>query len=134
MDTLLEQLLDLLDEIPSDTVGTSLRIPLSLRDAAVVATDMGLAASTTELAVQGLRDALENFAQRAVLDAHYRAHPDARPSLAEVAQAAAELDGSALAAQPELIQRAAHEVAAIREAPSADDVLLYAAGLASAAA
>jgi hypothetical protein len=38
---------------------------------------MGLAASTTELTVRGLRDILEAFAQRAVLDAHYRQHPGA---------------------------------------------------------
>ncbi|MGQ0777968.1 MAG: RICIN domain-containing protein [Pseudonocardiales bacterium] len=41
------------------------------------------------LTVRGLRDALEAFAQRAVLDAHYRSHPGARPDLAEIAHSGA---------------------------------------------
>jgi hypothetical protein len=95
---------------------------------------MGLAGSTTELTVRGLRDTLEAFAQRAVLDAHYRAHPAARPDLAEVALAAAEIDGSPLAERPELIRRAAEAVQKLKDSPDPDDVLLYAAGLADAAA
>jgi len=134
MDRLLQRLLDLLDASGEDTVGTSVRLPTNLRDAAAVAAEMGLAASTTELTVRGLRDALEAFAQRAVLDAHYRAHPDARPDLAEVALAAAEIDGSTLAKRPELVRRAAAEVSAVKDDPTPDDVLLYAAGLAAAAA
>jgi hypothetical protein len=95
---------------------------------------MGLAASTTELTVRGLRDELEAFAQRAVLDEHYRAHPQARPDLAEVAMAAAEIDGNPLAQRPDLVRRAAVEVEKIKDHPTPDDVLLYAAGLAAAAA
>jgi hypothetical protein len=81
--------------------------------------------------VQALRDRLEAFAQRRALDAHYSAHPDARPSLAEVAQAAAELDNDPLGGQPGLIRRAAEEIVAVRPGATADDVLIYAAGLAS---
>ena len=76
-----------------ETVGTSVGLPRALRDAAVVAAEMGLAGSTTELTVRGLRDLLAAAAQRAVLDAHYEAHPGARPDLAEIALAAAQLDG-----------------------------------------
>lgn len=83
--------------------------------------------------MRGLRDTLEAFAQRAVLDAHYRAHPQARSSLAEVALAAAEIDGNPLAEQPDLVRRAAAEVAGLKDDPDADDVLLYAAGLSAAA-
>ncbi|HUP68277.1 MAG TPA: hypothetical protein VM142_00515 [Acidimicrobiales bacterium] len=133
MDDRLKALLDLLDEVGEETVNTSVRLPVQLRDAAVAAAAMGLASSTSELTVRGLRDILEAFAQRALLDAHYRAHPEVRPDLAEVALAAAELDGNSLAAQPELIRRAAKEITAIRDDPGADDVLLYAAGLAAAA-
>lgn len=95
---------------------------------------MGLVESTTELTVRGLRDALDAFAQRAVLDAHYRLHPTARPDLAEIALASAELDGNPLAGHPDLVRRAADDVAALRNDPSLDDVLLYAAGLAVAVA
>ena len=51
----------------------------------------------------------------------------------EVAQAAAELDGDSLAGQPALIARAAKEIVALRPGATADDVLIYAAGLASRA-
>jgi hypothetical protein len=134
MERRLKRLLDLLDSDESETVGTSVRLPANLRDAATVAAEMGLAESTTDLTVRGLRDALDVFAQRAVLDAHYRAHPAARPALAEVALATAELDGNPLAEHPDLVRRAAAEVAALRNDPSPDDVLLYAAGLAAAVA
>ena len=134
MDRRLKKLLDLLDSDGNETVGTSVRLPTNLRDAAAVATAMGLGGSATELTVRGLRDALDAFAQRALLDAHYRMHPDARPDLAEIALAAAELDGNPLAGRPDLIRRAADEIVAWRDDPSADDVLLYAAGLAAAVA
>lgn len=134
MDRRLKRLLDLLDATGDETVGTSVRLPANLREAASLAAEMGLIESTTELTVRGLRDALDAFAQRAVLDAHYRSHPDARPDLAEIALATAQLDGNPLAQQPELIRRAAVDVAALKDEPSPDEVLLYAAGLAAAAA
>ena len=133
MDRRLRRLIELLDEVGEETVNTSVRLPVRLRDAAAVAAEMGLASSTTELTVRGLRDTLEAFTQRAVLDAHYRAHPEARPDLAEVALAAAEIDGNPLADRPDLIRRAATEIRAIKDDPAPDDVLLYAAGLAAAA-
>ena len=134
MDRRLKRLLDLLDATGEDTVNTSVRLPAGLRDAAALATEMGLAGSTTELTVRGLRDTLEAFAQRAVLEAHYRAYPSARPELAEVAQAAAEMDGNPLAERPDLIRRAAQAVQDLKPDANPDDVLLYAAGLAAAAA
>jgi hypothetical protein len=133
MDPRLVRLLDLLDAIEGETVGTSVRLPVALRDAAVVAAEMGLAGSTTELTVRGLRDLLEAIAQRAVLDAHYEAHPDARPDLAEIALAAAQLDRHPLAERPELVRRAAAEIVSVIDDPTPDEVLSYAAGLAAAA-
>ena len=133
MERRLTKLLDLLDSAEDKIVGTSVRLPANLRDAATVAAELGLVESTTELTVRGLRDALDAFAQRAVLDAHYRSHPAVRPDLAEIALASAELDGNPLAAYPDLVRRAAAEVVALRNNPTPDDVLLYAAGLAAAA-
>ncbi|MGH3901026.1 MAG: hypothetical protein ACRDTA_22830 [Pseudonocardiaceae bacterium] len=134
--------LDLLDGSAGATVGTSVRLPgnlreaaiLALREAAILAAELGLAASTTELTVRGLRDALEAFAQRAVLDVHYRSCPDVCPGLAEITLAAAEIDGHPLAARPDLVRRAAAEVGLVKDDPGPDDVLLYAAGLAAAVA
>lgn len=70
----------------------------------------------------------------AVLDAHYAAHPDARPDRADVALAAAEIDANPLAARPDLITRAAADVALLKDDPTPDDVLLYAAGLSASTA
>lgn len=130
VDPRLVRLLDLLDRTDEETVGTSIRLPVTLRDAAVVAVELGLAGSTTELTVRGLRDLLAAAARRAVLDAHYEAHSDARPDLAEIALAAAQLDSHPLATRPELIRRAAAEIVSIIDDPTPDEVLSYAAGLA----
>lgn len=134
MDRRLKRLLDLLDATGEETVNTSVRLPARLRDAAALAATMGLAGSTTELTVKGLRDTLDAFAQRAVLEAHYRAHPAARPDLAEVALSTAEIDGNPLADRPDLIRRAADAVQILKADPDPEDVLLYAAGLAAVVA
>lgn len=134
MDDRLTRLLDLLDTDGDDTVGTSVRIPTALRDAAGLAIELGLAPSTTDLTVRGLRSVLEAFAQRAVLDEHYLAYPEARPDLAEISLAAAAIDGHPLADQPDLIRRAAEGIRDFVPDPTSDDVLAYAAGLAAAAA
>ena len=130
-----EDLFALLDRLDADgpTVVSSVRQPVALKDALKVAVGLGLDANANDATVHALRDRLEAFAQRRALDAHYIAYPEARPSLAEIAQAAAELDGDPLAADPSLIRRAAHEIVALRPKATADDVLLYAAGLRSRA-
>jgi hypothetical protein len=132
----LQQLLDLLDSVTgtgdSATVGTSVRLPVALRDAAAAAVRAGLLASITEVTVRGLHAELEAVANRAVLEAHYREHPEARPQRWEVALAAAELSGHPLAARPDLVHRAAEELVRIVDDPSPDEVLAYAAGLAAA--
>lgn len=130
-----EDLFALLDGLDADgpTVVSSVRQPEALKQAVRVAVELGLDANANDATVQALRDRLEAFAQRRALDGHYSAHPEARPSLHEVAQAAAELDGDSLAGQPALIARAAKEIVALRPGATADDVLIYAAGLASRA-
>jgi hypothetical protein len=126
-------LLDLLDAADSGTtVGTSVRLPTALRDAAVVAVRAGLLPSVTDVTVRGLRSELEAVANRAVLDQHYREHPDARPERWEIALATAEISGHPLAAQPQMIRRAADELARIVDDPTPDEVLAYASGLAAA--
>ena len=59
--------------------------------------------------------------------------PETYRSWYGIAQAAAELDGNPLANRPDLIRRAADAVAELVDDPAADDVLLFAAGLAAAA-
>ena len=134
MDQRLGQLLDLLDQTEGPSASSSVRLPETLRKAAVLAVAMGYAESASALTVGGLRRSLEAVAQQAILDAHYEQHPEARPSLAELALAAAQLDGNPLTEQQALIHRAADEIVVWRPDADADDVLLFAAGLASAAA
>jgi hypothetical protein len=124
----------LLERADDTTVGTSMRLPAALREAAALAVDeLGAAPSATALTADALRDRLEAIVTAAALEAHYAQHPEARPSLAELALAAAELDGHPLAAQPELIARAAAAVVLHRPGADADDVLLWAEALASTA-
>ncbi len=129
-ETRLFEFLDNLDRA-GDTVVTSVRQPKVLRDALTAAVDAGMDASANDAIVHALRDRLETFAQRLALDRHYESHPDVRPSLVDLAIAAAELDASPLAANPALLRRAAEEFSALKPDPSADDVLIYAAALAS---
>jgi hypothetical protein len=124
-------MVELLASSRDETVGTSVRIPIDLRDAAAIAAELGLADSITELTVRGLRDKLDAVANRAILEEHYRQYPEARPTLAEVALAGAYIDGNPLKDRPDLIERAAAEILAVNDDPDPDDVLHYAAGLAS---
>ena len=124
---ILDQINALLDADDDATVNTSMRLPSNLRDAAALAVEhLGIARSTTTLTASALRTAVETAVMHAGLEAHYQTHPSARPSLAEVALALAAQDGSPLAADPELIQRAATDVVARHPRADADDVLLWA--------
>jgi hypothetical protein len=73
-----------------------------------------------------LRSVLEAAVMRAALDEHYAQFTEARPDLADIAIATAELDGNPLAADPDLIRRAAAEIAAAHPHPEPEDVLLCA--------
>lgn len=124
-----DRFMELLRSAETATAGTSVRLPDNLRQAAALAADMGLAGSLTELTVKGLRDVLEAISWRLALDEHYRQYPQARPSLAEVAKAAAAIDSNPIANEPQLIERAASWVAEHRPDGDADDVLWLATGM-----
>jgi hypothetical protein len=130
----LDLFLNLLHSTDDATAGTSIRLPENLREAASLASEMGYAASLTELTVKGLKDVLEAISWRLVLDEHYRRHPQARPSLIEVAKAAAAIDDNPIAEEPDLIERAAAWVAEHHPAADADDVLWFAMGMSLARA
>lgn len=108
-------------------MGTSMRIPASLRDAAEIAVEhFQVAPSTTALTADALRSRLEALVMQAALDDHYSENPKQRPSLGDLAVAAAELDEHPLASRPEVLRRAAKEVAKRHPHADADDVLLWA--------
>jgi hypothetical protein len=123
----IERINQLLDSTDAETTNTSMRLPVALREATALAVrELGAAASTTALASVALRAMLEATVIQAVLDTHYREHPEARPDLADLAIAAAELDGHPLAGQPELLRQAAKEIVRGHPHADADDVLLWA--------
>lgn len=124
----------LLDTGEERTVGTSMRIPEALRDAAALAVEqLHVAQSTTALTADALRSRLEAIVLQAALDNHYRENPRARPSLADLAVAAAELDGHPLASRPDVLRRAAAAVVKSHPHADADDVLLWAEAQAAVA-
>lgn len=132
---MIERINLLLDSSEAETTNTSMRLPVALREAAALAVrGLGAAPSTTALASAALRTMLEAIVVQAALDDHYRDHPEARPDLAELAIAAAELDGNPLAGRPKLLRQAAEEIVRTRPDADADDVLLWAEARAAATA
>lgn len=91
-------------------------------------------ANPNDAMLNAVRDRLEAFTQRLALDVHYERYPEARPSLAEIAIAAAQLDDSPLAHELELLHRAADEVVRVKPDADADDVPVYPAALRSSQA
>jgi hypothetical protein len=123
----IERISQLLDSDMTKTSNTSMRIPTALREAAALAAkELNAAPSATALTTMALRSALEAAVMRAALDEHYAQFLEARPDLADIAIATAELDGNPLAADPDRIRRAAAEIAAARPHPEPEDVLLWA--------
>ncbi|HEY0936641.1 MAG TPA: hypothetical protein VGD91_23275 [Trebonia sp.] len=123
----IERISQLLDSDMAETSNTSMRIPTALREAAALAArELKTAPSATALTTMALRAALEAAVMRAALDEHYRQYPEARPDLADIAIATAELDGNPLAADPERIRQAAAEITAVHPSPEPEDVLLWA--------
>jgi hypothetical protein len=117
----------LLDSNDASTANTSMRIPHALREAASIAVrDLGVAGSTTALTNDALRSTLEAAVMQATLDDHYRINPRTRPGLADLAMAAAQLDGHPLAHHPALLRRAAKQIVQRHPDADADDVLLWA--------
>jgi len=131
----IDRINELLDSTDDQTVNTSMRIPSALRDAAALAVnELDLAPSTTVLTANALRAGLEAAVMQAVLDRHFQEYPDARPTLADLAIAAAELDGHPLAGQPDVLRQSAAEVEQRHPAAGPEDVLLWAEARTSAAA
>jgi hypothetical protein len=123
----IDRIIDLLASEETETANTSMRLPSALRDAAAIAVnDLGAAPSTTALTTAALRTTLEAVVMQGVLDQHYQQHPYARPSLADLAIAAAELDGNPLAGNHAQLRRAAAQIIAVHPDADADDVLLWA--------
>lgn len=125
----LDDLVAALGEADSDSTSTSVRQPAALRRALKAAVALGFADNANEALNATLRDALEAFALRAALEEHYTAHPHARPTLHDVAEALAVVDHDPLAERPDLIRQAADEVVRVRPDADAADVLLWAASL-----
>lgn len=112
-----------------------MRLPTAPRQAAALAVnELGAAPSTTALTCTALRSMLEAIVMQAVLNEHYARYPEAHPSLADLAVAAAELDGHPLAAEPQLVRQAAAEIAQRHPYADTDDVLLWAEAHALASA
>lgn len=111
------------------TVVTSVRLSASLREAVKAAVKAGMDDTPNDAMLNAVRDRLTAFAQRLALDLHYERFPDVRPSLAEIATAAAQLDDNPLAHEPDLLRRAADELVRLKPDADADDVLVYAAAL-----
>lgn len=122
-----DRIIELLESDMGQTSNTSMRIPTALRDAAAIAVrELGAAPSTTVLTTAALRERLEAVVMQAVLDRHFSQYPEARPSLGDLAVAAAELDGHPLAGEPARIRQAALEVKARHPDAAPEDVLLWA--------
>lgn len=125
----IDQINQLLDAPEGPTTNTSMRLPDNLRKAAALAVGvLDLAPSATTFTADALRAELEYAVFHAALEEIYREDPSLRPSLAELALALAEMDGSDLADDPAAIERAADAVVKWRPEADADDVLAWAAG------
>jgi hypothetical protein len=123
----IDRINELLDSTDPETVNTSMRIPKTLREAAALAvSELGVAPSATVMAASALRTLLEGVVMQAVLDRHYEEYPEFRPTLADLAIAAAEIEGSPLAQQPELLRRSAAEIRQRHPDAEPEDVLLWA--------
>jgi len=123
----LDQVTELLSVGEDTATNTSIRFPDNLREATRIAVDvLGLAPTTTALATTALRNTLEAAAAEVALELHYAANPDVRPTLGDLAVAAAEIDGHDLAESAEILHRAAAEIVQTRPDATGDDVLLWA--------
>lgn len=127
MTTPIDRIIELLGSTDPETSNTSMRIPTALRTAAAIAArELGVAPSATALTTAALRVTLEAVVMQAALDQHYERYPHTRPTLADLAVAAAELDGHPLSASPACIRRAATQILDRHPDADAEAVLLWA--------
>jgi hypothetical protein len=123
----IDRINELLDSTDPATTNTSMRIPNALREAAALAVnELGVAPSATVLAANALRMRLEGAVVLAALDLHFEKYPEARPSLADLAIALAEIESSPLARQPDLLVQSAAEIQQRHPHAEPQDVLLWA--------
>jgi hypothetical protein len=123
----IDRINELLDSTDPATTNTSMRIPTALREAAALAvSELGVAPSATVLTANSLRMFLEGTVVLAALDLHFEKYPEARPSLGELAVGLAEIEGSPLAQQPDLLHRSAAEIQGRHPHAEPEDVLLWA--------
>jgi hypothetical protein len=123
----IDRINELLGSTDPETANTSMRIPKALREAAALAvSELGVAPSTTILTANALRMMLEGTVVLAALELHYQEYPETRPTLADLAIAAAEIDGHPLAQRSDLLRRSAAEVERRHPGASFEDVLLWA--------
>ena len=123
----IDRINELLDSTDPETINTSMRIPKALREAAALAViELGVAPSATVMAANALRTLLEAVVNQAVLERHYEEYPEFRPTLADLAIAAAELDGNPLAQRPDLLRQFAAEIQQRHPGAEPEDVLLWA--------
>ena len=123
----IDRINELLSSTDPETANTSMRISKPLRDAAALAvSELGVAPSSTVLAANALRMMLEGTVALAALELHFEQYPEFRPSLADLAIAAAEFDESPLAQQPDLLRRSATEIVQRHPDAQPEDVVLWA--------
>lgn len=124
---ILDRISALLHSPDDTTINTSMRLPVTLREAAALAIEhLGVAPSTTAYTAQLLRSDIEAALLAAVLETHYQEEPSDRPSLAEITLGVAEIDANPLARRPDLITKAAAEIVATHPSATPDEVLLWA--------
>jgi hypothetical protein len=129
-----DRLNELLGSTDPETVNTSMRLPAPLREAAALAVkELDMAPSTTILTANALRSLLEAIVMQAALDEHYEKYPETKPTLADLAIVAAEMDGNPLAERPDFLRQAAAEITRHHPRAEPEDVLLWAEARAYAA-
>ena len=122
----LDRIAELLAQADEPGAVTSVRVPAPLKEALGLAVEhLGLNASTSRLACDAIRLALESAVLDAGLADFYARFPTSRPSLVDVATALAEQDGSPFAGRRDLMDRAARQL--LERHPDADarDLLLW---------
>ncbi len=123
----LDRIVALLRADDDESVSTSMRLPASLREAVAIAVDeLGLSVSSGLLTAEALRESLSTAVAMEALELHYQQYPELRPTLGELAVAAAELDGHPLAEEPGVLHRAAEQIVKFRPHADPDDVILWA--------
>ena len=124
------ELMENADDAASKSKGTSIRVPTYLLDAHAEVAALGFVeGSFNRYAVALVLEDLEALAFNCALEDHFTAHPDARPSLLQVAIAGAALTNDPLQHRHDLIELGARRLKARDPEADADDVLLYATAL-----